>query len=99
MSDWSLLERVRRYARVFVPDDVAEDISLLVWQVMLSRYPDRLDCFPLAARICKTKAIDWLRSANRTTSLDPSVMDTVADQGNDFEAFELWETLKKELPE
>lgn len=98
--DWPLLESVRRYARLFVPDDEAEDVSIRTWERMLLHYPHDMDSFSLARKVAKWIALDLMRAESRHhlhRHYDPEVSEAKADDRDDFASVDLWESLRSVL--
>lgn len=100
LPEWTLFESVRRYARLFVPNEETADIAVETWLRIL-RYPsDQHLSFPLARTIAKRVALDRLRSEKRyqqvteTSTSDPAFQPTQQDP---FALVDLRETLRSAL--
>jgi DNA-directed RNA polymerase specialized sigma24 family protein len=97
MAEWLILEKVKKYARLFVPEEEASDIALKTWGRMNASYPKSLNDYNLARLIAKRLALDWLRSQTRLISWDPALSETLIDPQNEYEAVDLWQSLRDGL--
>lgn len=94
---WPLLENVRRYARLFVPDEEAIDIATRAWERMYQHYPQQMDNFSLARVVTKRVALDSLRAEgrhHRHRVEETELSQDRPDARDDYASVDLWESLR-----
>ena len=97
LEKWPLFEKIRHYARIFGPDEDAQDIAQQTWERIL-RYPvEQQMSFPLAKKIAHNIAVDWLRREKRFPIIENAMTEAIPAPGDAFSSIDLWESLRNVL--